>query len=487
MKKLLGLLIAVLSLNFLFSCSGKEIINEEVETTHIVYTKLEDNNGKKNHEESVKFNYSAFNEPATKESKDIAVLAYKLSWFSENYVGTITSGENKGKKDYSLGYKNIKEAYGGLGLDSLTNGFYYSDGYKIKPTKDSIGFAIGRKEFDKTAVVVVTVRGFGYDSEWISNFEVGKTGDHKGYNDSAVKVIDGIKNYLKDVNKPNIKILVTGYSKGGAIANQVGKLLVDDIASYEKISKDNLYVYSFNSPQTTIQKNDLEKYNNIFVYYSKNDVVHHILPSLGFNNVGNQIDIFYNEFYDDLAKQYKYTKKEFSEATFNLVSMKVEPKETDIKTIDKFLEKAFKMLYFDSDNPEYFIIGTREKFMDNLFDSIEYLFSLVYDDENNYVGAFKNLSIDKIGVSNLLNLFVKDSHALYDIVKKIFDDAKLPYDEAKLKKACDAFQNTLYTYFIQYNVEFLNLVASAIYNINTILPNHYPEGFTLMMDHYIKL
>ena len=86
-----------------------------------------------------------------------------------------------------------------------------------------------------------------------------------------------------------------------------------------------------------------------------------------------------------------------------------------------------------------------------------------------------------------LNLFVKDSHALYDIVKKIFDDAKLPYDEAKLKKACDAFQNTLYTYFIQYNVEFLNLVASAIYNINTILPNHYPEGFTLMMNHYINL
>ena len=45
--------------------------------------------------------------------------------------------------------------------------------------------------------------------EWVSNFEVGKTLDHKGFNDSALAVISGIKDYLKDMDKPNIKLLVT--------------------------------------------------------------------------------------------------------------------------------------------------------------------------------------------------------------------------------------------------------------------------------------
>lgn len=483
MKKILGVFLSLFSVSLLFGCSGKEVISEEVETNQIVYTYLKDEDGMTSHDENVKFNYSAFNEPATKENKDIASLSFKLSWFTNNYVNN-----KDGKKDYSLGYKNIKDAYEGLGLISTTDAFYYSDGYSKKPTSDSVGFAIGRKEFDKTAVVVVSIRGFGYDSEWISNFEAGKTGDHKGFTDSSVKVIDGIKNYLNKVNKPNIKLLVTGYSRGGAIANHVGKLLVDGLNEYNKVSKDNMYIYSFNAPQSTFGNNDINLYNNIYVYYSKNDLVHHILPGIGFTNVGHEIDVYYDGFYDDLGKKYEFTKKDFSEAKFDLFNgFKLNPIESNINSPDLFLNKAFNMLFFKDDNPEVFSIGTRDKFMDNMFPTVKYIFTLVYDDNNDYLSAFKDINISELGVSKILGLLQKDSGALYQIVKELFDNKKLPYDEKELKGHCDIIQKVIYTYVEKYSLGILDIAASFIYNMNTILSHHYPEGFEVMLNHYINL
>ena len=167
--------------------------------------------------------------------------------------------------------KNIKAL-----MDTL--GFSYDNEsiqYPI-PSRYTMGYAIGSKPISEdTSLILVASRGGGYKSEWCSNFTVGKTGDHQGFDEGSVKVGDGLYAYInkhKSDLKENVKIWMVGYSRGAAVTNLAAADLDDGFIP--GFGKDNVFAYCFECPQGTINKNaHSSNYSNIHNIINKIDGV----------------------------------------------------------------------------------------------------------------------------------------------------------------------------------------------------------------------
>ena len=482
MKKILSFVILLLLIFTFSSCKGEDKVpNEVIAFENDFQTMVEKKDDTHLVKEDVSFDYSNFNESSENENKNILYFSYLLSWSTETHATKIN-----GKYDYSKGYLNLENYFNKLKLEDL----YFNDDYKIRPTSETIGFGIGTKSFENSnnKIVIVVIRGQGYNHEWESNIDVGVDGEHKGFSTAGEKVYKGIKEYLnKFDDKANIKLLVTGYSRAGATANQVGRLFNKELkdGTFTKVKKTNFYAYSFNCPQSSVEENDLTLYSNMYVYYS--DIIYHLLPHFGFHSLGKEKKVTYEGFKDDFNKEYKGEFDSFKAAKLSFVPFGIKEVESDIKDFDSFYDKAFNMLYFSSDDSSVFTVDTRKKYNDNLKDALTYLMHLMFDVDQNYLIAFNNIDVLKdIGISNILRLFEKDSEVVYEIVKKQFDKNNLTYDDEKLKNMCNSFQSYVYSLYVKFQIDIVDVFASFAYNMKAIVAHHSLEGFNMMIKNYIK-
>ena len=152
-----------------------------------------------------------------------------------------------------------------------------------KPSVNTIGTVIAHKKVDGKNLIAVAVRGEKYDSEWGNNFIVGKTGNAKGFDDSSIKVINRIKEYIKDNNLNNNKIWIVGYSRGGTVSDLTGVYINNHLNEF-KTTADDLYVYTFEAPAASV---DETIYDNIYTIRNKNDLIPQVYPeSWGFHTNG---------------------------------------------------------------------------------------------------------------------------------------------------------------------------------------------------------
>ena len=170
-----------------------------------------------------------------------------------------------------------------------------NDWFKVKPTTDSIGVIAGNKKINSSkgqyTLIALAVRGGGYEREWASNFTIGVSGQHSGFDRAKSNVLDFLSSYIdkKGIKGP-VKFWVTGYSRAAATANLVGGEL-DDVCLSSNISYENsdVYVYCFETPAgalTAEVKGD-SNYNNIFNIINLSDPVPYVAPSaLGFCRYG---------------------------------------------------------------------------------------------------------------------------------------------------------------------------------------------------------
>jgi len=166
--------------------------------------------------------------------------------------------------------------------------------------RDRVGYTIASRNAETTGddfdIVIIAIRGtFGRD-EWISNFnlanEWGKSDDldpekmpmlHEGFSKATDSVMDALSDYVEkfEIDVSRARFLITGHSRGGSVANLLGKRLDDlsekpDSSSLADIKRENVYVYCFAPPNVTIRPNDelhLKKYNNIFSIINPEDLV----------------------------------------------------------------------------------------------------------------------------------------------------------------------------------------------------------------------
>ncbi len=185
--------------------------------------------------------------------------------------------------------KNIKALLGALEFKEISANY-------PTPTKDSIGYTLAYKPLaDGSALVSVVIRSGGYTKEWASNFTLGPTDEHQGFSDSAAIVMDGLEAYLEkysDKMTGDIKLWVTGYSRGAAIANLLAQRL--DVKANktdsDNIKKSNIYAYCFECPRNMIKIWDdayYAQYDNIFNIINYADIVTKVaMPDWGYTRYG---------------------------------------------------------------------------------------------------------------------------------------------------------------------------------------------------------
>ena len=164
--------------------------------------------------------------------------------------------------------------------------FNYSDEYD----ETAIGLVISSLQIDDETIVAVVMRGT-YGREWYSNFDIGEdiesTLTHSGFNRACEFSLEKIKMYMVNygVDKDHTKFLVTGHSRGAAVANLTAAALID------KYSPEDVYAYTFATPNTTtnVLANN-EKYSGIFNFVNPQDFIAFIpLSTWGFTKYGTTI------------------------------------------------------------------------------------------------------------------------------------------------------------------------------------------------------
>ena len=161
-------------------------------------------------------------------------------------------------------------------IKSLMNdlGFIYSEKYieYPQPGTNTIGSAIGYKtinmEEKPATIILVAVRGGGYEKEWGGNFNV-RNGytlsnetivDHFGFNLAASTVLNSLDSFVKE-NKENligdVKVWLVGYSRAAATANIAAARIIERNEHLENINNcgidtsKGVFAYCFECPQNT--------------------------------------------------------------------------------------------------------------------------------------------------------------------------------------------------------------------------------------------
>lgn len=173
----------------------------------------------------------------------------------------------------------------------------------------------GTKEYE---LIIAAIQGTNSTIEqWSSNFDIGadsseytsKTGTHpewtdkkyhKGFYVASSRVNAKITDYVASRISPSAEkiILITGHSRGAAIANILG-------AIYEKSPDYKSFTYTFATPNTTVAT-DAADYKTIFNIVNKDDVIRAIpQESLGFtrNGTTHLVSICQNEY---LSEKWNY-------------------------------------------------------------------------------------------------------------------------------------------------------------------------------------
>ena len=96
----------------------------------------------------------------------------------------------------------------------------------------SFGTTIGHKTLENgQELIVVAPRNYNYMTEWLSNFNVGNSGDHAGFSESATFVKERFDYYLSERDFSNYKVWMVGYSRGGAVIDLAAKMVPPSVPS----------------------------------------------------------------------------------------------------------------------------------------------------------------------------------------------------------------------------------------------------------------
>lgn len=225
--------------------------------------------------------------------------AYKKSLATMSLSLAMSAFGSGDEPDYANKSKNAKNLLMEIGCEE--DSIQVNNWFTVKPTTDSIGAIYGNKEIEangkKYTLVVVAVRGGGYEQEWASNFTIGLTGQHNGFNEAKNNVLNYLIQYISDQNiTGDIKLWITGYSRAAATANLLGGEIVRNadlggaiLGNEVQYEKGDIYTYCFETPAGALTNNVANNsiYYNIFNIINSSDPVPYVAPAvMGFGRYG---------------------------------------------------------------------------------------------------------------------------------------------------------------------------------------------------------
>ncbi|OOB78201.1 MAG: hypothetical protein BEN18_00945 [Epulopiscium sp. Nuni2H_MBin001] len=229
---------------------------------------------------NIKWDDGWFDVPATKYNAELAIASVALS--GSTYLGDAPLTE--------FGFSDIKTY----------------DSYKSTSMEDnhSVAYTFGKKDTDTGTIVAVVIRGT-CTYEWYSNFEIGQEINHKGFDIAAAQLKDNLLEYIEDLD--DVKILFTGHSRGGGVAN----LLAAEFS--ESMLAEDIYAYTFASPNVSLQ---VKPYENIFNIINPQDFVTKVpLGVWGYSRNGIDLLLPSRSYYGEYDDLFGVTRKQFFDLT----------------------------------------------------------------------------------------------------------------------------------------------------------------------------
>ena len=153
-------------------------------------------------------------------------------------------------------------------------------------------------------IILVAIEGTnGTLQQWTSNMDVGAdtedyyrlTGqhpewtnkkEHKGFNVTCNRISAGVKDYINKYVRDGAEkiILITGHSRGGALANLLGR-------EYEDAADYKSFTYTFAAPNTTTDE-DAGRYKTIFNVVNTQDIITAFpMEEWGFRTYGTTLSV----------------------------------------------------------------------------------------------------------------------------------------------------------------------------------------------------
>ena len=138
-----------------------------------------------------------------------------------------------------------------------------------------------RQEEDGSTSVILAIRGTG-EGEWKLNMELMPSGDYnlpfaENFFLAAQDILSTQDEYFGALGEPTI--LITGHSRGAAVANVLGAYLTD------RFGEDRVRVYTFATPGTV--RGEPKPYRNIFNVINPADIITYLpFPQWGFGRYG---------------------------------------------------------------------------------------------------------------------------------------------------------------------------------------------------------
>ena len=189
----------------------------------------------------------------------------------------------------------MNDSKGVFGFEDVT----YSPDYEAEESETSLLYVLGHKNIDGYNVINFTIAGYEYKKPWKENFDLGKTGNHQGFNQMALKALSPLIAYLREHGGTNSKVFINGYSRSAAIANILCTILLDNSI----VSEANLYAYLFETPKG-IEISNTKSYPSIFNIINSADLITYVSPTeYGHKRAGVDIDIN-NEFAEEILLSY---------------------------------------------------------------------------------------------------------------------------------------------------------------------------------------
>ena len=202
---------------------------------------------------------------------DSSVYSHELARFCSQM--TMIGYDRYAPKGETVEKCGIYATLNELGFDSTE--IYSSTGIN----EEDCVFSKAKIIADGTEQTVVIALFLGtYMKQWYTNFDSGKGQTHKSFALAADFAFEKLSEYLakNKIGKKNLKLIISGHSRGGAVANLLGaKIAREGCLAYKK----NTFTYTFATPAPTSdpERGD-KKYAAVFNFINDEDFVIRCMP-----------------------------------------------------------------------------------------------------------------------------------------------------------------------------------------------------------------
>lgn len=186
---------------------------------------------------------------ADEKSKDTEQVDYSDSFFQQD---NSIYDHQLAVSSLALALTGFKQVYAEDFLTDLGYEDIVSYRYDLKKDEDKAAMVFAHKKIGDSQVIAVCIRGGMYGDEWGSNGRLGNdgiaAGYHYGFHTAAEDALQQLADYAgeQNIQLQDCIIWLTGFSRGGAVANVLGEKLYQ----YEIITQGNLFCYTFAAPAT---------------------------------------------------------------------------------------------------------------------------------------------------------------------------------------------------------------------------------------------